>query len=72
MTDRLNALTALLTELIGLRDRTTEHRGALSEEDTSLILVPLREAIRDCEHQLGVAYADHLLTSAPCGQKAGA
>tara|TARA_R110000796_G_scaffold82890_1_gene181808 strand:+ start:1190 stop:1423 length:234 start_codon:yes stop_codon:yes gene_type:complete len=64
MTDRLNALTAVLTELIGLRDRTKELYATLTEEDVELLLGSLSAAIRDCEHLLGVEYAGHLLAGA--------
>lgn len=72
MTDRLKALTTTLTELIGLRDRTKELYDALTEEDVELILGPLSTAIRDCEHQMGVEYAGHLLAGFPCALKVGA
>lgn len=56
MTARMDELTATLTDLIGLRDRTKVLRRNLSLDDLAAILGPLYEAIKACEEQMTAAY----------------
>jgi len=57
MTDRLDDLTAALTDLIGVRDRIKQ-RTDLTDEDRASILGPLGDAISDCEYMMRAAYED--------------